>query len=75
MLLRRNDTAILRDKTISETKKVSLGHVHNMSKRTALYATSARVRNSGGAMAALNGAITGAYRSSSGFDLGVRHAF
>ncbi len=58
-----------------ETKKLSLGYVHSLSKRTALYGTYARVRNSGGATTALNGAATAANQSSSGFDLGVRHSF
>jgi predicted porin len=58
-----------------ETKKLSLGYVHNLSKRTALYGTYARVRNSGGATFALNGAVTGANQSSSGFDVGIRHSF
>lgn len=58
-----------------QSRKISLGYVHNLSKRTALYATYARVRNSGGAATALNGAITAANQSSSGFDLGVRHSF
>lgn len=58
-----------------ESKKLSLGYVHNLSKRTAVYGTYARVRNSGGATTALNGAVTAANQSSSGFDLGVRHSF
>lgn len=58
-----------------DSRKLSLGYVHNLSRRTALYGTYARVRNSGGAATALNGAITAANQSSSGFDLGVRHAF
>lgn len=58
-----------------ETKKLSLGYVHNLSKRTAVYGTYARVRNSGGATTALNGSVTAANQSSSGFDLGVRHSF
>lgn len=58
-----------------ETKKVSLGYVHNLSKRTAIYGTHARVRNSGGASAALNGAVTSANQSSSGSDVGLRHSF
>lgn len=58
-----------------ETKKLSLGYVHSLSKRTALYATYARVRNSGGATTALNGAATAANQGSSGVDLGVRHTF
>ena len=56
-------------------RKLSLGYVHNLSKRTAVYTTVARVRNSGGAALALNGATTAANQSSTGFDLGVRHAF
>lgn len=58
-----------------ESKKISLGYVHNLSKRTAVYGTYARVRNSGGATTALNGSVTAANQSSSGFDLGVRHSF
>jgi len=58
-----------------ETKKIALGYVHNLSKRTALYGTYARVRNSGGATTALNGAATAANQASSGLDLGVRHTF
>lgn len=56
-------------------KKIALGYVHNLSKRTAVYASWARLRNSGGAAAALNGAVTAANESSSGYDLGVRHSF
>jgi len=58
-----------------ETKKISLGYVHSLSRRTALYGTYARVNNSGGATTSLNGAITAANQSSSGFDLGLRHSF
>jgi len=58
-----------------EAKKVAIGYVHNLSKRSAIYATYARVRNSGGSTVSLNGATTGANQSSSGLDLGVRHSF
>ena len=58
-----------------ETKKLALGYVHNLSKRTALYATVARVKNEGGATTALNAAVTGANQSSTGVDLGIRHTF
>lgn len=58
-----------------KVQKLSLGYVHNLSKRTAIYGTWARVSNSGGATTALNGATTAANRSSSGFDLGIRHQF
>jgi predicted porin len=57
------------------TRKTSIGYLHNLSKRTTLYATYARVGNSGGATQALNGSATGANRSSSGLDIGVRHVF
>jgi predicted porin len=57
------------------TNKIALGYVHNLSKRTALYVTYARLRNSGGATSSLNGAVTSANQSSSGYDLGLRHAF
>jgi predicted porin len=55
--------------------KLALGYVHNLSKRTALYATFAHVSNAGGAAQALNGSTTAANGSSRGIDLGVRHAF
>lgn len=61
--------------TEPRTRKLALGYVHNLSKRTALYATYARVRNSGGATTGLNGATTAANEHSSGYDLGIRHAF
>ena len=40
-----------------------------------LYATFARVSNSGTATQALNGAVTAAGQSSSGLDIGLRHTF
>ncbi|MFM8610703.1 MAG: porin [Burkholderiaceae bacterium] len=57
------------------TDKFAIGYVHNLSKRTALYGTYARVSNSGGASQALNGSATAANNNSTGFDLGVRHSF
>ena len=57
------------------SKKLALGYVHNLSKRTALYATYARLTNSGSANLALNGAITAAGRASGGWDVGIRHSF
>jgi predicted porin len=58
-----------------EAKKLALGYVHNLSKRTAVYTTWARVKNSGGAATALNGATTAPNSSSNGLDIGVRHTF
>jgi predicted porin len=57
------------------TRKLAVGYVHNLSKRTALYTTYARVKNNGGAAVALGNASTGVNTSSSGFDFGVRHSF
>jgi len=61
--------------TSPKTKKLSLGYVHNLSKRSALYATIARVGNRGGATTALNSAVTGPNQASSGWDIGLRHSF
>ncbi len=59
-----------------EVKQFAMGYVHHLSKRTALYATIGRLRNSGGAVAALNMAAAGPVNSSStGYDFGLRHAF
>ena len=62
--------------------------MHNLSKRTALYATVARVnnRNDAAYTGSLSSAITTGYssngvsytglpRSSTGYDFGIRHAF
>jgi predicted porin len=57
------------------TNKVALGYVHNLSKRTALYATAAQLKNKNGASQALNGASAGANSNSTGYDFGVRHSF
>jgi predicted porin len=60
----------------------AIGYVHNLSKRTALYATYAHLKNKdGGALpvqaslpqaTVLTGTVNG---TSSGFDLGIRHSF
>jgi len=58
-----------------EAKQLALGYVHNLSKRTALYTTVARVKNEGGSAVALNGAQAVVNNNSTGFDLGIRHSF
>ena len=63
------------DKAGAKTAKTAIGYVYGLSKRTDLYATYARVTNKGGASAALNGAVTAANASSSGYDFGIKHAF
>lgn len=58
-----------------EGKKLAVGAVYSLSKRTALYATAASIRNRGGASFAFSGATTGPNRSARGLDLGLRHNF
>lgn len=58
-----------------KTSKLSLGYVHHMSKRTALYGTVARLANSGGATQALNGATGVVNGGSTGYDIGIKHSF
>jgi predicted porin len=56
--------------------KIALGYVHNLSKRTALYATYARISNRDGASLTVGGAPAGvANASSRGYDVGIRHSF
>jgi len=62
--------------------KLAVGYVHNLSKRTALYATAARMSNRHGAALPAGGAgnsaspITGSPNArATGYDIGVRHAF
>ena len=58
-----------------KTNKFALGYEYHLSKRTTAYTAFARVTNSGGASAALNGATTSINQSSSGYDIGLRHSF
>jgi predicted porin len=60
----------------------ALGYVHNLSKRTALYATIAQVRNRGDAALSVAASTGGAASvpgvtnaRGRGFDIGIRHAF
>jgi predicted porin len=60
--------------------KISLGYLHNLSKRSVVYATFARVSNKGAqtksiSLAGLSGTGASPGGSSSGFEFGVRHAF
>ena len=58
-----------------KVKKVGLGYVHNLSKRTALFATLAQVRNSGGSSFSLYQSVTAPNGKSSAYEAGVRHNF
>jgi predicted porin len=56
----------------------ALGYVHNLSKRTALYATVARISNKNGAGITVGGPAYAAGltpKNSTGYDFGLRHAF
>ncbi|MFM2066017.1 MAG: hypothetical protein RLZZ584_926 [Pseudomonadota bacterium] len=64
----------------SKANQLGLGYVHNLSKRTALYAQYANISNKGGATIAVanNGLSAGAAAAggkSSGYEVGVRHSF
>jgi predicted porin len=67
--------AVTRTTNNPQSRKLAIGYVHNLSKRTSLYTTVTRVRNKGGAASAVNGATTAANQPATGFDLGVRHNF
>jgi predicted porin len=62
-----------------KANKLALGYVHNLSKRTALYTTVARVNNKNGAALTVGGPAfaIGAFtpKNSTGYDFGIRHAF
>jgi predicted porin len=57
------------------TRKLAIGYVYNLSKRTAAYATYAHVDNKGPAAVGLNGSVTEPGRNSDGFDIGLKHSF
>ncbi|UVH60575.1 porin [Variovorax paradoxus] len=65
-----------------KSSKLALGYVHNLSKRTALYASIARVSNKNGANLTVAGpdfynTPAGVFtpKTSTGYDVGIRHAF
>jgi predicted porin len=69
-----------------KANKLAIGYVHNLSKRTALYATVARISNKDGASLTVGGpafVTTSAVlpgqafqaKTSTGYDIGIRHAF
>ena len=62
-----------------KANQLSLGYVHNLSKRTALYGTYSYIKNEDGLDFELNGAMGGAGlkdgEKQHGLQLGIRHAF
>jgi predicted porin len=62
--------------TVDDADQFALGYVHNLSKRTAVYATYAWVDNKGAGNGFNNGRqVIDAGGKSQGFDLGIRHSF
>lgn len=61
----------------NDARQFGLGYVHDLSRRTALYATAARISHDGAATFVIPGgpAGLGGGRSSTGFEAGVRHLF
>ena len=60
----------------AKATKYSLGYVHNLSKRTALYSTVGYLQNKGGANFVVNPGVRGqSNKNSSGVDFGIRHRF
>jgi predicted porin len=79
------DRKVLQSGNDPKADKVALGYVYNLSKRTALYTTLARINNKNGYDLILGGpnfvskvtGVPGVYtpKSSTGYDFGLRHAF
>ncbi|WP_431112875.1 porin [Variovorax paradoxus] len=72
--------SLLGDAKEPKADKLALGYVHNLSKRTALYATVARVSNRNGTLLTVGGPgfVTNGFApkaTSTGYDFGIRHAF
>ena len=61
----------------NDATQLGLGYVHNLSKRTALYATFSRVDNKGVATFVVPGGPSGIAggRTSTGYEAGLRHSF
>lgn len=70
----RNANGVPRDR--DDARQLGIGYVHNLSKRTALYGTYARLKNSGQARYVVSGGVAPAGGArSSGWEFGVRHLF
>jgi predicted porin len=61
--------------TNPKLKKLAVGYVHNLSKRTAIYTTLAHQKTSGGAAIPLSGSATFVNDKATALDLGIRHSF
>ncbi len=61
----------------ADANLMAAGYVHNLSKRTALYATASRISNKDGQVFSTGTTVPGiaAGRNSTGYELGLRHSF
>ena len=60
----------------NDANQFAIGYVRNLSKRTAIYGTWAKISNHGSAQYAVTGSPTPAPgRASSGFEIGIRHFY
>lgn len=60
----------------NDARQIGLGYVHDLSKRTALYGSYARLSNRGQGVYAVSGGVAPAGgRTSTGLELGIRHLF
>lgn len=61
----------------NDASQIGLGYVYNLSKRSALYATAARVSNDGAATFSIPGGPAGLAggKKSTGYEAGLRHSF
>jgi len=62
-------------KFVGSANQIGGQYLYNLSKRTAIYATVARVSNSGGATFGLGNLAVAANQSEVGYNVGLRHAF
>ena len=76
--LRASYSALKATNVANDANHIALGYVHSLSKRTALYANAARVKNKDGGNAFTVGdglAVTNANGSGTGYQVGIRHSF
>lgn len=63
-------------RNLDDARQLGIGYVHNLSRRTALYGSYARLTNTGRARYVVSGGVTPAEgQRSSGWEFGVRHLF
>ena len=75
-VIRAAYTRVSADGVANDANQLALGYVHNLSKRTALYANWSRVNNDGtGTAFNVGRGVTTPGGAASGYELGIRHSF